>query len=141
MCCQVYSGPDGLFQKHVDTPRSKTQIGSLVVCLPSAFKGGRLIVRHHGNAVDFDWSAHSDSVIQWAAFYSDCEHEIKEVTEGHRVTLTYNLFVTDSGCGSIPRNVNIDPKTLPLYQLLRDLLAEPGFMKEGLYYPEKIEQI
>jgi hypothetical protein len=37
--------------------------------------------------------------------------------------LTYNLFVTDSGCGSLPRNVNLDPRTLPLYQLLRELLA------------------
>lgn len=129
---QVYSGPDGLFRSHVDTPRSTNQIGSLVVCLPSAFKGGDLIVRHQGSNVSFDWSTRSDSTIQWAAFYSDCAHEIKPVTDGHRITLTYNLYVTDSGCGSVPRNVNIDPQTLPLHGLLKSLLAEPGFMKQGM---------
>lgn len=66
-----------------------------------------------------------------AAFYSDCEHEISDITEAHRITLTYNLYVTDSGCGSVPRNVNLDPKALPFYERLRNLLAEHGFMKEG----------
>ena len=35
----VYSGPSGKFKSHVDTPRGRDQIRSLVVCLPSAFKG------------------------------------------------------------------------------------------------------
>lgn len=39
------------------------------------------MIRHHGREVDYDWSSESSSAIQWAAFYSDCEHEIKEVTE------------------------------------------------------------
>ncbi|KAL2822338.1 hypothetical protein BDW59DRAFT_173854 [Aspergillus cavernicola] len=34
----MYSGPSGLFHKHVDTPRVQSLIGSLVVCLPSTFK-------------------------------------------------------------------------------------------------------
>lgn len=56
-------------------------------------------MRHQGRTLTFDWSAadggDSDSQapsIHWAAFYSDCEHEIFEVTEGHRLTLTYNLY-------------------------------------------------
>lgn len=35
----VYSGPSGLFKKHVDTPRAENQVGSLVVCLPVGFEG------------------------------------------------------------------------------------------------------
>ena len=35
----VYSGPSGMFKSHVDTPRGRTQFGSLVVCLPTEFKG------------------------------------------------------------------------------------------------------
>ena len=35
----VYSGPSDKFKPHVDTPRGNDQIGSLVVCLPSAFEG------------------------------------------------------------------------------------------------------
>ena len=72
----VYSGPSGRFRAHVDTPRSETQIGSLVVCLPSEFEGSVLSVSHQGNTVQFDWSASSPGgqqpSIQWAAFYSDC---------------------------------------------------------------------
>ncbi|KAJ5632157.1 hypothetical protein N7490_008496 [Penicillium lividum] len=91
----VYSGPSGLFQKNVDTPRSENQIGSLVVCSPSPFEGGNLIVRHGGKEMDFDWERRSANTIQWAAFYSDCEHEIKTVSHGDRITLTYNLFIND----------------------------------------------
>jgi hypothetical protein len=37
----VYSGPNGKFKAHVDTPRSKTQVGSLVVALPVEHTGKR----------------------------------------------------------------------------------------------------
>ena len=44
----------------------------------------------------FDWSQvpgdGDANSIYWAAFYSDCEHHIREVTIGHRLTLTYNLY-------------------------------------------------
>ena len=129
----VYSGPSGLFKAHVDTPRSEDQIGPLVVCLPSPFEGGNLLVRHHGKEVSFEWSHESAQSIQWAAFYSDCEHEIRAVTEGHRITLTYNLYVTRPLGGSIPPNTTVSPKSLPVYSLLRDQLAEPGFMKDGWF--------
>ncbi|PLB43732.1 hypothetical protein P170DRAFT_441188 [Aspergillus steynii IBT 23096] len=128
----VYSGPSGLFRRHVDTPRSENQIGSLVVCLPSEFEGGSLIVQHGGQMVEFDWSTQSSSTIQWAAFYSDCEHEIKTITHGDRITLTYNLFVTGSIVDEISSPTSaVDPKTLPLHSWMEKLLAKPDFMKEG----------
>lgn len=127
----MYSGPSGLFRKHVDTPRSESQIGSLVVCLPSKFKGGRFTVQHSGQRIEFDWSTLSDAAIQWAAFYSDCEHEIETVTEGERLTLTYNLYVTEPlDVFAAPTNI-IQPKSLPLYGFLEGLIAEPAFMKLG----------
>ncbi|KAL1861939.1 hypothetical protein Plec18170_000763 [Paecilomyces lecythidis] len=127
----VYSGPSGIFRKHVDTPRSQDQIGSLVVCLPCEFKGGRLLVRHNGQEVDFDWASTSSSTIQWAAFYSDCEHEIETVTEGHRVTLTYNLHVAETVGLTLLPNPVIDPKSLPLYDYVKGILESPGVLKEG----------
>lgn len=72
-------------------------MGSLVVCLASAHEGGQLTVRHQGRAVTYDWGPASASAVQWAAFFSDCEHEVCEVTAGHRVTLTYNLYWTRHG--------------------------------------------
>ncbi|OJJ42556.1 hypothetical protein ASPZODRAFT_76473 [Penicilliopsis zonata CBS 506.65] len=128
----AYSGPSGLFRKHVDTPRSKHQIGSLVVCLPSAFQGGDLVVQHNGQTVVFDWSMRSSNTIQWAAFYSDCEHEIKQITSGDRITLTYNLFVTEPVGGAFPlSNGIINPKTLPLYSSIETLVGDPSFMEKG----------
>ena len=35
----AYRAPSGHFRPHVDTPRGEDQIGSLVVCLPTAFEG------------------------------------------------------------------------------------------------------
>ena len=92
----VYSGPTGCFKAHVDTPRGGDMFGSLVVCLSSQFTGGSLVTRHQGQEVTYDWSSPaSDPVIQWAAFFSDVEHEILPVTNGYRVTLTYNLYHCD----------------------------------------------
>ncbi|KAK5689310.1 hypothetical protein LTR17_026350 [Elasticomyces elasticus] len=128
----VYSGPSGKFKAHVDTPRSEKQFGSLVVCLPVAHEGGELVVRHEKKEVVFDWSTaglHAeDAAVKWAAFYSDCEHEVFEVTAGHRLTLTYNLHTTD-GAGNVVGNIPaglLDPTQLPLYGLLKTALETPS---------------
>ncbi|CAD0094426.1 unnamed protein product, partial [Aureobasidium mustum] len=131
----IYSGPSGKFRAHVDTPRSETQIGSLVVCLPSAFEGGILSVSHQANTVGFDWSASSPASqtpsIQWAAFYSDCCHEVQEVTAGHRVTLTYNLYASRGSGFLAGQKHSMDATHLPTYQPLINLLRSRTFMAEG----------
>jgi hypothetical protein len=129
---QIYSGPSGISRPHVDTPRSESQLGSLVVCLPSAFTGGILKVSHNGETVDFDWGSQSASRIQWAAFYSDCEHEITKVTAGHRITLTYNLYITDpvDPAGVLPSPI-VEPASLPLYGQIKRLVDQPAFFPEG----------
>ncbi len=122
-----------MFHPHVDTPRGTGQFGSLVVCLPCAHSGGELLVRHEGTTVKFDWSARNanSSCIQWAAFYSDCEHEVMEVKSGHRLTLTYNLYIRENPGGALERTLTMTPEQLPLYGMVRDLLEQPGFIKEG----------
>ncbi|KAJ3950116.1 uncharacterized protein N0V96_001254 [Colletotrichum fioriniae] len=127
----IYSGPSGKFKVHVDTPRSSYQIGSLVVCLPMQHEGGELAVRHFGQTHSFDWAKNSNnSVIQWAAFYSDCEHEVFEVTAGHRVTLTYNLYAT-AGNGDLAGQVSaFSPTSLPLYSQIVDLLGSKKFQSK-----------
>lgn len=54
-----------------------------------------------------------------------------KVTEGDRITLTYNLFVTEPEGGDIPPQSISDPTKLPLYEYLKGLLNEPDFMKDG----------
>ncbi|KAK2734712.1 hypothetical protein FQN57_001482 [Myotisia sp. PD_48] len=127
----VYSGPSGIFRAHVDTPRSSSQFGSLVVCLPSPHAGGSLIVRHEGKSITFDWDKRSASTIQWAAFYSDCEHEIERVTEGHRLTLTYNLYVSEPIGGALLPSPTLQPSNIPLYGVLRELLGQEKLLTYG----------
>ncbi|CZR36058.1 uncharacterized protein FPRO_03682 [Fusarium proliferatum ET1] len=129
----VYSGPYGKFKPHVDTPRSDRQMGSLVVSLPVEHKGGQLAVRHGGREIVFDWAPKSANAIQWAAFFSDCEHEVLQVTEGHRVTLTYNLFWTNYGPASMSDNLRaLDQESLHFFNALEKLLENKHLMKEGL---------
>ncbi|KAF2499038.1 hypothetical protein BU16DRAFT_503041 [Lophium mytilinum] len=132
----VYSGPSGKFKAHVDTPRGSAQFGSLVVCLPCDHDGGELVVRHQGNGIIYNWgnigTEGTDAAeIQWAAFYSDCEHEVLEVKSGHRITLTYNLYIT-SGSGDLAgRCPSLDPTALPLYEAILSMLELPAFMTKG----------
>ncbi|KAI9328158.1 hypothetical protein BDR26DRAFT_874445 [Obelidium mucronatum] len=54
--------------------------------------------KNSDSSKSFDWgpsTKESDSnnhLIQWAAFFSDCPHEISPIVSGTRITLTYNLF-------------------------------------------------
>lgn len=120
----------------MDTPRSRDQLGSLVISLPADHEGGQLAVRNAGRESLFDWSnsanqKDSTPSIKWAAFYSDCEHEVLEVTSGHRITLTYNLYVT-RGLGHLAGAAStLDATTLPLYKTLQTALKQKSFFPKG----------
>jgi len=69
---------------------------SLVVCLPSRHEGGTLIVSHDQQLKEIDFAGpQGEFKVQYAAFYADCRHEIKPVTQGYRVCLVYNLALTE----------------------------------------------
>ena len=93
--------------------------------------GGTLTVRHNDQEIRHSWSPSSSSCIQWAAFYSDCAHSIASVTAGHRLTLTYNLFLSRSAslCNISP--FSLSPPTLPLAPQLQSLLRNPHFLTQG----------
>ncbi|KAG6358728.1 hypothetical protein INS49_012247 [Diaporthe citri] len=131
----VYAGPSGHFKAHVDTPRSTEQIGSLVVCLPCVHQGGQLEVRHEGRTMTFDWSMPETArpEIQWAAFYSDCEHEVMEVTSGHRITLTYNLYASSITGSPQVGNGLLDSTQLQSHGILHSLFLQENFMPDGGY--------
>ncbi|KAM0802292.1 hypothetical protein BDR22DRAFT_844059 [Usnea florida] len=127
----IYSGPSGKFKAHVDTPRSSTQFASLVVCLPHPHEGGSLSVKHRGKTHEWGWDDKPTDTIQWAAFYSDCEHEVNEVKGGHRITLTYNLYVHERLGGILRQPSVIQDWSLPLYRTAAKALASQWFMEEG----------
>ncbi|GAQ79219.1 hypothetical protein KFL_000260355 [Klebsormidium nitens] len=120
------------FKSHVDTPRREDMFGSLVVCLPFEHEGGELHIRHGSVTSVIDWSSKSGSAIQWVALYSDCEHEVKEVTRNYRVTLTYNLYADiNSPKPERPFGTSSDVRHVPLYQTLVDALGQQSFMYDG----------
>lgn len=131
---QVYSGPSGKFKPHVDTPRGATQFASLVVCLPFRFQGGQLRIAHvtqYGSQnITYDWSD-QDTDIKWAAFYSDCEHEVFEVLEGHRITLSYNLYAHEQLGGVFRGASTIDANSFTLYHRIKEALASPDFFPKS----------
>ncbi|KAH7386267.1 hypothetical protein BKA64DRAFT_645840 [Cadophora sp. MPI-SDFR-AT-0126] len=82
--------------------------------------------------IDVLWVTNTDATtIRWAAFYSDCEHEVLEVTSGHRVTLTYNLYVTESVGKILHPHPSADLESFPLYQGVKQLNDAPNVFKAG----------
>ena len=83
--------PGGFFASHRDTEKADGMIATLSVSLPTAGAGGELVVRHRGHERTLDMTTGEPSELTFAAFHADCTHEIKPVTEGHRLSLVFNL--------------------------------------------------
>jgi hypothetical protein len=71
--------------------------------------------------------------IEWAAFYSDCEHEVHEVQSGHRVTLTYNLYVHERLGAVLRRHPTTRAESYPLFLKVKELLDDPEFLNCGKF--------
>jgi hypothetical protein len=96
VCAELYKllvyNRGGFFLAHRDTEKTAGMFGTLVVTLPSAYRGGALRIRHAGREVAVDTKAEGPSELSYVAFYADCEHEALPVREGNRVCLIYNLI-------------------------------------------------
>jgi hypothetical protein len=85
----VYA-PGQFFAPHQDSEKADDMVGTLVVTLPSASRGGILTVEHAGRAETYQAST---TALSFVAFYADCRHHVQPVTSGYRVVLTYNLLL------------------------------------------------
>jgi hypothetical protein len=83
--------PGQFFAAHQDSEKDDTMIGTLVVTLPSVYSGGELRI---GHGSEYAACRGSDTELTLVAFYADRRHEIRPVTSGYRITLTYNLLLT-----------------------------------------------
>jgi hypothetical protein len=121
--------PGSFFLPHRDGEKLDRMVATLVVVLPSAFQGGELVVRHEGQEQTIDFGSNENNLfrIHYAAFYADCEHEIRPLREGHRLCLVYNLTLK-RGKKSItaPRNSSAIEKTT---RLLRDWAQDESALK------------
>ena len=111
-------------------------LGSLVVIYPTPHEGGELVLRHKDQEWKFDANTliatQSSPSLAYVAFYSDIEHEVLKVTNGRRVTVTYNLYLVDPT--SRPEGSVATPSAqsaLKLQTTLRGLLKSPEFLPDG----------
>ena len=87
----IYEKGD-FFVTHKDSEKEPGMFGTLIIGLPSRHTGGELAVRFDGREETIDFSEPASQYkIPFAAFYADCEHEIKPILSGYRVCLVYNL--------------------------------------------------
>ena len=62
-----------------------------------------MIVYHQGKEEHYDFSGLKGCTnFHYAAFYADCQHEIKEVSNGYRLCLIYNLLYKGGGACPSP---------------------------------------
>ena len=86
-----------LFNTLRSTEKTEGMFASLIIVLPSKFQGGEVHVSHGDNKDTFDISPSSEFSISALAWYTDVIHEVKPVTSGYRLVISYNLVNTSRG--------------------------------------------
>ncbi len=67
---------------------------TIVVVLPSPFTGGATHVSHGSQSAVYDCGKTSDFQTSVMAWYTDVMHEVKPISSGYRLALSYNLLHT-----------------------------------------------
>jgi hypothetical protein len=115
----IYQKGD-FFLPHKDSEKEKGMFGTLVVGLPSKHTGGELVVNFEGKEEVVNFAVDSgDYKINYAAFYADCDHEIKPVTSGYRICLVYNLIQQKSG-----KKIQLEPQESYVEKLTELLIKQ-----------------
>jgi hypothetical protein len=133
----------GFFLAHRDTEKTGGMFGTLVVVLPSEHRGGELVLRHAGREVVVDMAGGEISEVKLAAFYADCEHEVRPIMAGNRVCLVYNLVQQrDAKAQGELLAPDYENEISAAAKLLREHLVETGapakiaWLLEHQYSPE-----
>ncbi|MCA1763868.1 MAG: 2OG-Fe(II) oxygenase, partial [Flavobacteriales bacterium] len=99
----IYRDGD-FFLPHKDSEKEKGMFGTLIIGLPAQHTGGELVISFDGARKVADFAeANNNHKIKYAAFYADCDHEVKPITSGFRVCLVYNLILEKAGETAAPQ--------------------------------------
>ncbi len=88
----LYYEKGQFFAKHQDSEKKDQMIATLVVILPTTYGGGELVVSHKGMSASFKPNSWENSQALGVLFYTDCVHEIKRISSGYRLALTFNVI-------------------------------------------------
>ncbi|KAL9968022.1 hypothetical protein ACROYT_G026347 [Oculina patagonica] len=138
------------FLPHRDTQKDENHFGTLVLSLPVKHKGGALLVRHMGQERSYNLDpGRVTSKCQWAAFYTDVEHEIKEITSGYRITLIYHLY-SGQGCKLVTPVAGVEHPIVQSLSKMQEYFARhddekyqeyfnAGYLMEHKYTPKSLK--
>ena len=118
--------PGSFFSAHTDTEKANGMFGTLIVQLPSAYKGGLVTVRHNSEDEEFALGADTgdaEYACHCLAHYADCEHEVAPVQSGLRLVAIYSLCWAPKRWAP-KRWAPSVPKTDPLVPRLAQVMSE-----------------
>ncbi|KAI8295913.1 hypothetical protein K4K56_009440 [Colletotrichum sp. SAR 10_98] len=95
---KVYLKADGRWwtRRHKDSEKEPGMVGTLVICLPSEHQGGDVHLAFSSDQRVFSTAPTSTFDITTLAWFSDVTHEVKGLTSGYRLALTYNIVQNGS---------------------------------------------
>ncbi|KAF8215560.1 hypothetical protein K438DRAFT_1455933, partial [Mycena galopus ATCC 62051] len=82
------------FSPHQDTEKEPGMFATIIVILPSEYSGGEVRVTHGTKKSTFDTAVSSAVGFTLLAWYTDVKHEVKPITSGFRLALSYKLIHT-----------------------------------------------
>ncbi|XP_063693304.1 uncharacterized protein LOC134825097 [Bolinopsis microptera] len=120
-------------EEHKDMENEYNMFGTLIVQLPSVFTGGNFVVKHLQSSRAIENSCVGSSThCKFVAHYSNCPHELDEVTSGYRAVLIYSLCW--DGTGAKPSPYVASTNTVKLCNSLNLLMdsSEVSYLCWGL---------
>lgn len=137
----IYEEGD-FFLPHKDSEKEKGMFGSLIIGLPAYYTGGELVISFEGKEEVADFANTNPSHgINYAAFYADCDHEVKPLTSGYRVCLVYNLIQLKAGKKIEPQSLQTHANKLASLFTKKDELNRPYIILLGHQYtPENFSE-
>jgi hypothetical protein len=108
-------------------------VGTLVVCLPNKFLGGRLFLKHKDEDQVFDWGERSSKVVQWAFMYPDVKHHTEPVWSGACLTLSFDILASKPWLDRLSPSseLSLSIETISIGRELKERLADLTFLPNG----------
>ncbi|KZT39319.1 hypothetical protein SISSUDRAFT_1061255 [Sistotremastrum suecicum HHB10207 ss-3] len=132
---QVY-GPGSFLESQPYASTTADAIGTFVLVLPTGHQGGDILVRDgteehcleaaQSNGQPSDSEVSSSS---WAAFWKHANYEVKPISVGYKVALTFSLSFSNLPPPVIASRVA--PASPALFEALKESLADSTFLPLG----------
>ncbi|KAH6891853.1 hypothetical protein BKA70DRAFT_1571656 [Coprinopsis sp. MPI-PUGE-AT-0042] len=97
---------------HRETEKAPGMFATVTVVLPTEYNGGQICLSHSGMSETLDLAKSAEMETSILAWYTGVKHEMKPITSGYRLVLSYNLIHTSPGkprpvlpdmCGGVHR--------------------------------------